>query len=185
MYAHYTPQVSLLRSSATQTVDGDLRVRAPGFRSSDPPLLGANLRAQFIRDNCYLHECYRYVCSSCSGVFCKQHEGWFLYSPPPVTIAACHKAGWIQKESYTQWFKYFVRFVKLSKKDPVILTIYGHYSYSRIIEVIDCAQEKGVHIICLPAHSTLKLKPLELFFRQPLKTYYTQEMKILMKNQTE
>jgi len=68
--------------------------------------------------------------------------------------------------------------MKLSKKDPVILTLYGHYSHSRNIEVIDCAQEKGVHIICLPPHSTLKLKPLELFFRQPLKTYYTQEMKI-------
>jgi hypothetical protein len=40
------PQESVLRSSAAQTVDGDLRVRAPGFRSSPPPLLGATPMAQ-------------------------------------------------------------------------------------------------------------------------------------------
>jgi len=25
----------------------------------------------------------------------------------PGSIAACHKAGWIQKESFTQWLKLF------------------------------------------------------------------------------
>jgi hypothetical protein len=27
--------------------------------------------------------------------------------PPPDSIAACDKAGWIQKENFTQWFKHF------------------------------------------------------------------------------
>ena len=45
-YIHDPPQVSLLRSSAAQTIDGNLRVRAPGFRPSASPLLGATLRAQ-------------------------------------------------------------------------------------------------------------------------------------------
>jgi hypothetical protein len=47
-YAHYPPQVSVSRSLAAQTVDGDLRVRAPDFRSSASPLLGATLRAHLI-----------------------------------------------------------------------------------------------------------------------------------------
>jgi hypothetical protein len=46
MYAHYPPEVSVFRSSAAQTVVGELRVRAPSFRSSTSPLLGATLRAQ-------------------------------------------------------------------------------------------------------------------------------------------
>jgi hypothetical protein len=46
--AHYSPQESVAHSSAAQTVDGDLRVRAPGFRSSAFSLLGATLRAQSI-----------------------------------------------------------------------------------------------------------------------------------------
>jgi hypothetical protein len=49
-----------------------------------------------------------------------------LDSAPPASIPACHKAGWIQKECFTQWFKHFVRSVKLSKKDPVILKLNGH-----------------------------------------------------------
>ena len=40
-------------------------------------------------------------------------------SAPPGSIAACHKAGWIQKESFIQRFKYFVRSVNLSKKIPL------------------------------------------------------------------
>jgi hypothetical protein len=50
-----------------------------------------------------------------------------LDSVPPGSIAACHKAGWIQKKSFTQWYKHFVRSVKLSKKDPFILALDCHY----------------------------------------------------------
>jgi len=45
MYAQYPPQESVLRNSAAETVDGDLRVRTPGFQSSASPLLGATPRA--------------------------------------------------------------------------------------------------------------------------------------------
>jgi len=44
-------------------------------------------------------------------------------------------------------FKHFVRFVKLSQKDPFILKLHGHYSHSSNVEVIDCARENGVHIL--------------------------------------
>jgi len=47
-------------------------------------------------------------------------------------------------------FKHFVRFVELSQKDPVILTLDGHYSHSRNIEVIDCSRENGMHIFAFP-----------------------------------
>ena len=87
-----------------------------------------------------------------------------LDRPPQGSIAACHKAGWIQQDSFTQRFKYFLRFVKPSKKHPVILTLGGHYSHSRTIEVINSARENGVHIIFPPPHSTYKLQPLGLFF---------------------
>jgi len=37
MYVHDPPQASVSRSLAAQTVDGNLRVRAPGFRPSAFP----------------------------------------------------------------------------------------------------------------------------------------------------
>jgi hypothetical protein len=102
-----------------------------------------------------------------------------LDGPPPGSIAARHKAGWIRKESFTQRFKYFVRFVKMSKEDPVILTLDGRYAHYRSIEVLECARENEVHFVCLPQHSTHKLKPLGVSFMKPLKTYYAQKIKNL------
>ena len=87
-----------------------------------------------------------------------------LDSPPSGSTAACHKAGCIQKDSFTQRFKHFVRFVNPSTQDPVNLTVDGHYSHSRNIEVIECARENGVHIVCLPLHRTHKLQTLGVSF---------------------
>jgi len=78
---------------------------------------------------------------------------------PPGSTAACHKAGWIQKESSTQWFNYFVRFAKPSIEDHVILTLVFHYCYSGNIEVIDCSREIAVHIVCF-----LRITPLNCNF---------------------
>jgi hypothetical protein len=101
-----------------------------------------------------------------------------LDSPPPGSIAA----GWIQRESFTQRFKHFVSFMKLSKIQPVILTLDGHYSHSRNIKVIDCARKNGVHVVCLPLHSTQqKLQLLKVPFMQPLKTCHAQELEIWLK----
>jgi hypothetical protein len=75
-----------------------------------------------------------------------------LDNGPPGLIAACYKAGWIQKGSFRQRFKYFVGFVKKSKKVPFILTLDGHYSHSRNIEVIRvCSGKRGAHCLLSPA----------------------------------
>jgi hypothetical protein len=44
---HDPPQASVSRSWATQTADGNLRVRADGFWLSASPFLGATLRAHY------------------------------------------------------------------------------------------------------------------------------------------
>jgi hypothetical protein len=40
LYAHCFPQAHRVWSSATQTFDGVLRVRVPGFRTSALPVIG-------------------------------------------------------------------------------------------------------------------------------------------------
>lgn len=66
---------------------------------------------------------------------------------PPGSIAACHKARWIQRESFKQWLRHFVRFAKPSIEDHCILTLVVHYSHSRNIEVIDCTGKKGCTLL--------------------------------------
>ena len=76
-----------------------------------------------------------------------------LDSAPPGPIAASHKAGWIQERCFTQRFKYFVRFVKLSRKDPIILTLGGHYwslfSFEEYRDDRLCSGKRSAH--CLPS----------------------------------
>jgi hypothetical protein len=71
-------------------------------------------------------------------------------SEPSGSIAACHKAGWIHKERFTQWFKHFFRSLKLFNKYSIILMLDGHYYHSSNIEVIDCAQETGCTFFTFP-----------------------------------
>ena len=77
--------------------------------------------------------------------------------------------------------KHFVCLVKLSQKDPVILTLDGHYSHSRNIEVIGCARENGLHFVCLPPHSTHKLQALDVSFLQHLRTLSTSDRNLAVK----
>ena len=77
-----------------------------------------------------------------------------LNSPPPGSIAA----GWIQRKRVYAKFQHFVCFMKLSKIDPVFLTLDGHYSHSRNIEVIECDRKNGVHVVCFSPHSIHKLQ---------------------------
>ena len=85
----------------------------------------------------------------------------------------------------TSWFKHFVNFTKPSAEDPVLLILDGHYSHTRHLDVIKYAKEQHVAIICLPAHSSHKMQPLDVAFMHPLKTYYNEEIRMWLANQTD
>lgn len=99
-----------------------------------------------------------------------------LDGTPPGTIAATHPSGWIQLPIFTEWLLHFVKFVKATKDDPVVLILDGHYSHTRNISVIDVGRENGVIIVCLPPHSTHKLQPLDVAFMAPFKKFYSNEI---------
>jgi hypothetical protein len=91
-------------------------------------------------------------------------------------FAACHPPDCIQIDLFTQWFHYFICAVKPWKNDPVVMTLDGHHSHTRNIEVIDLARENGVPIVCLPPHSTDHRQPLDVAFMKPFEIYYVQEV---------
>ncbi|XP_067013640.2 uncharacterized protein [Anabrus simplex] len=93
---------------------------------------------------------------------------------PPGSLGAVNESGWITAELFEQWFHHFVRNVKPSKEDPVVLVLDGHYSHVRSINVIDSARDNGVSIVCLPPHSAAKMQPLDVAFMFPFMTFYAQ-----------
>jgi hypothetical protein len=101
-----------------------------------------------------------------------------LVSAPPISVAAVTGLDGSRKRTLRKGSNIFFRFVKPSKKYPDILTLDGHYSHSRNIEVIDCAREDRVHNVFLPQRSIHKLQPLGVSFMQPVKTYHAQVSEI-------
>jgi DDE superfamily endonuclease. len=94
----------------------------------------------------------------------------------PGSIHAQHPSGWIQSRIFTQWFLPVIKHTKLTKEDPVVLVLDGHYSHTRNLEVITLAQVNHVDIICLLRHSSHKMQLMDKAFMGTLKTFYCQEI---------
>jgi len=75
---------------------------------------------------------------------------------------------------FVQWMKHFIKWVKPSVTDKVLLILDGHCSH-KSLEVIDLARANGVIMICLPLHTTHRIQPLDLAVFGPLKKYYNCE----------
>lgn len=65
---------------------------------------------------------------------------------PAGSIAACHLSGWMQPYLFTMRFNHFIKHVKPSMDDPVLLVLDGHNSHTRNIDVIDKARDNHVAI---------------------------------------
>jgi hypothetical protein len=71
------------------------------------------------------------TCMSASGQFVppllmfhrKNIKSELLDGAPSGKIGTCHTTGWIQGESFTQWFSHFSSIVKPTTDDPVILCV--------------------------------------------------------------
>ncbi|XP_022198653.2 tigger transposable element-derived protein 2 [Nilaparvata lugens] len=96
---------------------------------------------------------------------------------PVGTIFSAHPSGWIQTNSFTQWFRHFIEFSNPTEEKPVLLLLDGHFSHTQNIDLIDLAKENHVTILSLPPHCSHKLQPLDKTFMGPLKVHYSEEIR--------
>ena len=75
------------------------------------------------------------------------------------TVFASSENGWMNGELYLEWFKWFLQ--NISPARPVLLVQDGHGSHISI-ELIELACSNNVHLLCLPAHTTHVLQPLDV-----------------------
>ena len=101
---------------------------------------------------------------------------------PPGCTYSCHESGWIQTESFTEWFMEFIKWACPTEENPAILVLDGHYSHTRNLEVILEARKSFVSIVCLPPHCTHRMQPLDKSFMSPFKTYYAQSIEQWLKH---
>lgn len=127
-------------------------------------------------------------CMTAAGIFVapmfifprKKISDTVMRGAPVGSIGKPHPSGWIQTFLFTQWFQNFVENVKPTEAPPVLLILDGHYSHTKNIELIDLAEQHHVTILSLPRHCSHKGQPLDRTFMGPLKSYYSEEVRVFL-----
>ena len=85
------------------------------------------------------------------------------------TTFHCSDNGWVNAELFIKWLHFFVESIPPAR--PVLLILDGHSSHISI-EVIEFARSNDVHMLCIPAHTTHILQPLDVGVFKSFKSYY-------------
>lgn len=128
-------------------------------------------------------------CMSASGVFLppafifprKNMKHELLDQCPSGSVGFAQENGWINSEIFVKWLQHFVKHVKPSKDDRVLLLLDGHSSHKHF-EAQLFAKENGIILFCFPSHCTHRIQLLDISFFGPLTTYYNQQMTMWLKS---
>jgi hypothetical protein len=52
---------------------------------------------------------------------------------PAGSVAACHTSGWVQTDIFTMWLDHFIKFLKPTPEEQVLLVLDGHYTHTQIM----------------------------------------------------
>ena len=87
----------------------------------------------------------------------------------PNTLFVSSESGWINSELFIEWFNFFIH--NIPPVRPVLLLLDGHKSHASI-ELIELALSNNIHLLCLPAHTSHLLQPLDVGVFKSFKTNF-------------
>lgn len=99
-----------------------------------------------------------------------------LHGAPPGSLGTCHISGWSNSDVFLEFLNHFIKHVKPSKDDKVLLIMDNHESHISI-DAIELARENGIIMLTIPPHTSHKLQPLDRGVFGPFKTYYNDACK--------
>ena len=94
-------------------------------------------------------------------------------------IAAVSDSGWINENLFVDWLQHFISFSKPSKESPILLVLDNHESHVSL-DCYELCHQHGIHLLCLPPHTSHCMQPLDLTYFGPLKTAYNRECDLYM-----
>lgn len=93
---------------------------------------------------------------------------------PPDCLVEISDTGYINTNLFVTWLKTFIKAVKPTVDNKVLLVLDGHSTHSKNLEAIELARNNGVIMLQLPGHTTHRLQPLDVAVFKPLELYYTE-----------
>jgi len=110
-------------------------------------------------------------------------SSWYENSPLPKDwVIAVTPNSWTTNERGVDWIKHFDRHTKARTKGVYrLLILDGHESHHSIDFEAYC-KENNIITLCMPAHSSHRLQPLDVSCFGPLKKLYGKEIEGLMRS---
>ncbi|XP_047135519.2 uncharacterized protein LOC105844307 [Hydra vulgaris] len=105
-------------------------------------------------------------------IFPRVHfKDFFLRNSIPGSVGTANKSGWMVESTFMEWFNHFIKSVRPSKTNPVLLILDNHESHMSI-NFIDLASDNDVIVLTIPPHTSHKLQPLDITVYGPFKRHY-------------
>ena len=97
---------------------------------------------------------------------------------PEGAVYSASESGWMEGSNFLSWFKkLFLPAVQDTlQTGPVVLIFDGHHLHLTI-ELLETAKRVNVHLVCLPAHTSHLLQPLDVGVYGPMKTAWRKILK--------
>lgn len=96
--------------------------------------------------------------------------GWNTSEAPKGTLWTFQRKAWTEDVLGIEWFQNI--FLKqCGPSRPQLLIVDGHKSHE-VLGLLETAKNHNIEILCLPAHTTHVLQPLDRTVFGPLKSYY-------------
>jgi len=89
--------------------------------------------------------------------------------------------GWIDSALFVQYLDHFIKHVKPTPDNKVLLILDNHISH-KSLEAIEKAKQNGIVLLTLPPHTSSKLQPLDHSVFKSLKVNYSRECSTWMTN---
>ena len=116
-------------------------------------------------------------------IFKRKKKKLLLTDNAPVgTIQGCSENGWVNTDLFFEYIQHFVKHVRCTLINKVLLIFDGHRSHTKSLKLIDYACDNRLFLLSLPPHTTHKLQPLDRGFFKPLKTFFNQSCMRWMRN---
>ena len=105
------------------------------------------------------------------------YSSWTKGGPVGATYAVS-ESGWMEKNNFLSWFsKVFIPSVQaLLDTGPVVLLFDGHHSHISL-QLLELAKSSNIHLVCLPAHTSHILQPMDVGVFGPMKATWKRLLK--------
>jgi len=105
----------------------------------------------------------------------------FIRDGPIGCIGGGNKSGWMQENEFLDFMKHFVKHVKPSETNKVLILLDNHCSHVSI-SLIDYCRANFITLLSFPPHTSHRLQPLDRGVYGPFKKYFNNSADQWMKN---